>query len=276
MPEDVALITGGSGRLGRATALAFARRGWTVVLVGRKRQALEAVAEQIRVAGGHAVVEPLDAADAVAVASMSGRVRVAHGAPDVIVHAAGTGQWRWPEDTPPDAMERALDAPFRADYNVTHAFLADLLNRGSGVIVHVGSPVSFAPWPAATAYAVAHAAVRGFHEALRQDLAGTGVHSCHVVFGPVVDDPDDDGRPRRPRLGRLVRSTSAQRCAEVILDVADGPTARRVHPPSLRRLLRLNRLAPRLGAWLLRATGERRKPADTGPRRRLARHRERP
>ena len=261
MPGRVAVVTGASSGIGEATALALAGYGWTVVLVARRDDEVARVEAQVDAAGGVGIAEPLDAADPDAVAVMAERIRQAHGAPAAIVNAAGAGAWRWPEDTPPAEMERMLDAPYRAAYHVTHAFLGDLLAQRAGVVVHVGSPAAFGPWPGATAYSVARWALRGYHEALRQDLAGTGVHSCHVAFAEVATpyfDVNDGARERRPRLGRLVRTCSPTEAAEVIISTIARPRPQVLHPPVLRVLFALHRLVPRCTSWALRLGGPRR------------------
>lgn len=261
MTDGLAVVTGASSGIGAATARLLGARGWTVVLVARRTDALDEVAAWITTAGGRPVAEPLDAADAAAVAAMAGRVRAQHGTPDVLVNAAGAGAWRWLEDTPPDEMEAMLDAPFRAAYHLVHAFLPDLLARRRGVIVHLGSPASIAPWPGATGYAIAHWALRGLHEALRQDLAGTGVVSCHVMFSEVASpywDTNEGARERRPTLGRLLHVQSVVESAEVILRTIDRPRTEVLYPPMLRALAFLHRILPGPSRWLLRRTGARR------------------
>lgn len=263
MGGRLAVVTGASSGIGEATARALGGYGWTVVLVARRADALARVAAHVETAGGTAVCEPLDAADPAAVAEMAARVRREFGVPQVIVNSAGSGAWRWPEDTTPEEMDRLLDAPFRAAYNLTHAFLPDLLERRAGVLVHVGSPASFAPWPGATGYSVARWALRGLHEALRQDLAGTGVRSCHVVFAEVSSayfDVNEGARERRPLLGRLVRVTSPGEAAEVILRAVARRRTELIHPPLARWLVALHRLAPGIATRALRVGGSRREP----------------
>ena len=262
MTRKLAVVTGASSGIGAATAQALGARGWTVVLVARRREELTGVAQRVQTAGGQAIVEALDAADPAAVSAMAGRIRSRQGAPGVIVNAAGAGAWKWPEDTPPDEMERMLDAPYRAAYHVTQAFLPDLLAQRAGVIIHVGSPASLVPWPGATGYTVSRWALRGLHEALRQDLAGTGVATCHVLFGEVATPyfaTNAGARERRPAIGRIVPVATAPECAEVILRTIDRPRAEVLHPPMLRLLLAVHRIAPLLTRWLLRASGAKRR-----------------
>jgi uncharacterized protein len=260
--QQLAIVTGASSGIGRATAQALGALGWRVVLVARRRDELEEVATSIRAVGvGSAVVEPLDLADPDAVAAMSERVRSTHGTPGAIVHAAGVGAWRWLEETPPEEMASMLDAPFRSAYHVTYGFLGAMLAAGEGVIVHVGSPASIVAWPSATAYVASRWALRGLHEALVQDLHGTGVRSCHVMFGPVSSaywDTNVGSHERRPRLGDVLPRITPGEAAEVIVRTIHQPREQVLHPRTLTLLGTVHRLAPGTVRRLVRRSGPRR------------------
>ena len=262
MAQQLAVISGASSGIGAATARLLAAGGWRVVLVARREQRLRAVADRIaRVGVGEAVVEPLDVADSAAVAAMAARVRARFGAPGAVVNSAGAGVWRWPEDTPPADMEWMLDAPYRAAYHLTHAFLGDLLAQRSGTLIHVGSPASITPWPSATAYTAARWALRGLHEALRQDLHGTGVHSCHVLFGEVASDyfvANPGSREHMPGVGRLIPVITPEEAAEVIVRTIHLPRAQVLHPRTLNLLALCERIVPGAVRALARSTGRRR------------------
>ena len=257
----VAVVTGASSGIGAATARLLGSRGWTVVLVARRPDRLAEVARAVEADGGHALVEPLDAADGAAVDAMAGRVLDEAGLPDAIVNSAGAGVWRWMEDTSHDDLAATLGAPFLAAWNVTHAFMPALLERRRGVVVHAGSPASVAPWPGATGYTTSRWALRGLHEALRQDLAGTGVRSCHVLFGEVSSeyfDANPDTHEHIPRVGRLIPTIAPERAARVIARTIDRPRAQVFDPPMLAAMQVANRLSPRLVALVARRTGRRR------------------
>jgi uncharacterized protein len=259
--QKLAVVTGASSGIGAATAEALGALGWRVVLVARRADRLDAVAERVRLAGGRAHVEPLDAGDAAAVAEMAERVIARFGVPGAIVNSAGAGEWRWLEDTPPEDMERMLGAPFRAAYHVTHAFFAELLAARSGVIVHVGSPASILPWPSSTAYTVSRWALRGFHEALRQELTGTGVHSCHVLFGEVSSEyfvANPDSHQHIPKVGKLIPLSTPAECAEVIVRTLHRPRPVVFHPFMLRVFHWAHLVAPGPSRWVARVTGRRR------------------
>jgi NADP-dependent 3-hydroxy acid dehydrogenase YdfG len=261
MTGQVVVVTGASSGIGAATARLLGARGWTVVLVARRAERLVDVARDVEVAGGRAHVAALDAADGAAVDVMADEVLRLHGVPRAVVNSAGAGVWRWMEDTPHEELDAMLGAPFRAAWNVTRAFLPGMLAARRGVIVHVGSPASVAPWPGATGYTTARWALRGLHEALRQDLAGSGVRSCHVVLGEVSSeyfDANPDTHEHIPRVGRLIPVITPERAARVVVRCVDRPRAQVLFPRMLVAMQVMNRIAPRLVALLARRTGRRR------------------
>jgi uncharacterized protein len=236
----LAVVTGASSGIGAAAAAALAADGWRVVLVARSAEDLENVRWRIAGAGGDAVTAPADAADGDAMVALAQRVVAEHGVPEALVNSVGVGRWHFIEDTSPDEVAQMMGAPFFAAFHTTHGFMAPMLERRRGVIVHVGSPASIVPWPGATAYTCSRWALRGLHEALRQDLRGTGLRSCHVLFGPVASaywERNPGTREAAPELGlRLLRELSPAECGQVILDVIRRPRAEVVHPPLLRAM----------------------------------------
>jgi short-subunit dehydrogenase len=192
---------------------------------------------------------------------MAARVRNTIGVPDVIVNCAGAGKWLRIEETSPEEAASMMAAPYLAAFNTTHAFMRDMLVRRSGTLVHVNSPACFFAWPASVGYTAARKALRGLHEALCQDLVGTGVQSCLVVFGR-VDSPYFGHNPgvadKMPKIAATVRTLSTVECGCILSNIAMRPKRETIHPFML-RLYRWNyHLTPALVLWLLRATGSKR------------------
>ena len=153
-----------------------------------------------------------------------------------------------------------MAAPFLAAFNVCHAFMTDMLDARAGTIIHVGSPASRIPWPGATGYSSSRWALRGLHESLCQDLRGTGVASCHVVFGEVSSpyfDHNPGVRESMPKLGRLIPVISSERCAEVIARTARHPRRQVVTPTMLRLMYWTAAIAPGPVRWMIARTGRR-------------------
>lgn len=256
------LVTGGSSGIGRATAVALARRGWRVVLVGRSRDALDQALAEVIAAGGTGVAEPVDAADAGAMEALAARVLARDGVPDAIVNAAGSGEWRFLEELPASAGARLVSAPYLAAYHACAVFMAAMLARGAGTFVHVGSPASLMPWPGATGYCASRWALRGLHEALVMDLGGTGLRSCHVMLGEVRTayfERAAGSHERIPGVGRWLPVMSAEAAGAIVAGVVLRPRREVIRPLLLRVFAILHRLAPGAMEAAVRVTGARRR-----------------
>ena len=259
----LSIITGASSGIGAATARQLAADGYKVILVARNQSKLEEVAAEI---GNNALIEVCDAGDGNAVLAMAERVRRDHGIPEVIVNSAGAGEWKFIEDTSPDEAVAMMKAPYFAAFNITHAFLRGMLEQRHGVIIHVGSPVSICTWPSCTGYAAARWALRGLHESLCDDLYGTGVHSCHVIFGKVLSsyfDHNPNTEEKIPGIAKIVRAISTEKCAEVIAHTVRRPRRRTVYPFMLRMCCWSYAVFPWFMRRLVRYTGTKRQiPVD--------------
>ena len=253
--SKLALITGASSGIGAATACLFAADGYKVVLIGRRREALETVAAEI---GAAAVAEPCDASDGSAILELADRVRREHGVPDVVINSAGAGKWKRIEHTAPDEAVSMMDAPHFAAFNTTHAFMNDMLDRNSGVLVHISSPISLFTWPSSVGYAASRWAMRGMHQALCDDLYSTGVRSCHIVFGKVSTEYFDNNpgaEERIPKIAKTVRTLTPEDCAQIICRVVRRPRRESVYPFMMRVYYWSYLLCPWLVRALLRRTG---------------------
>jgi uncharacterized protein len=212
-----ALITGASSGVGAATAQELARAGARVILVARREDQLRKVAASI---GDAASVYPTDLSDAAAVDRLAERVTSDLGTPDIIVNNAGAGQWKFVDETTPAEAVQMMTLPYFATFYVTHAFLPGMLRRNTGHILNVSSVGSRFVWPGATAYIAARWAVRGFTQALRADLANTGIGVTLYESGVVKSDYWDHNpgsRERVPKMGTLVPPLSVEAAARGIV-----------------------------------------------------------
>ena len=258
--NPIAVVTGASSGIGAATAKALAREGWRVVLVARRADRLEELAASIAEAGGEARAEALDAADGTAVMALAERIRTEWGVPSLLVNSAGAGTWRFLEETSVGEVVEMMGAPDLAAANTCRAFLEDMLAARKGLFIHVGSPASVVPWPGATAYIGSRWALRGLHEALYQDLRGTGVHSSLVYFGEVSSEyfeANPGTHEHIPRLAAPIPVSTPERCAEVLLGVVRRPRRVVFYPFALRLMAWCAAIAPAPTRWLAARTGRR-------------------
>jgi NADP-dependent 3-hydroxy acid dehydrogenase YdfG len=153
-----------------------------------------------------------------------------------------------------------MGAPYFAAFNMTHAFMPELLRRRKGLIIHVNSPACRLVWPGATGYAAARWALRGLHEALCQDLAGTGVRSAHVLLGKVNSDyfaANPGSEEHLPGAAKIIPVLTPEECARVIMDIVHRPRREVVYPFMLRMFCWADAVMPSLVRWLGAQTGRR-------------------
>jgi len=257
--KKTVLITGASSGVGAAAARQFAGKGYHVILVARNEAHLSGIAKEI---GPTATWIACDASIGTSVEAMARQVLNEAGLPDVIIHCAGLGQWKRIEDTPPEEAQLMIGAPYLAAYNVTQVFMRAMLEANKGVIIHVNSPACFMPWPSSVGYTASRFALRGLHEALSQDLAGTGVKSCHVVFGRIDSEyfqHNEGVVDKMPAIASTIRTISVEECGRLLVRVAERPRRQVVYPFVLKAYYWSNAVVPWLTRWLLRITS----PAST-------------
>jgi NAD(P)-dependent dehydrogenase (short-subunit alcohol dehydrogenase family) len=184
------VVTGASGGIGRASAVAAGRRGDTVVLIARGRKGLEAAAEEIEQAGGRAVPLPLDVADADAVEAAVEKIETEVGPIDVWINVAFTSVFAPFDKIKPEEYRRVTEVSYLGYVYTTMAVLKRMKERRRGTIVQVGSALAYRGIPLQTAYCGAKHAIQGFHEALRCELLHekSDVHVTMVQM-PAVNTP---------------------------------------------------------------------------------------
>ena len=183
------VVTGASSGIGRATGLAFAKQGARVVLAARRAEALEELAWQCQAAGGQALTVPTDVTNEAMVAELAYRAVERFGRIDIWVNNAGVYLLGSLEATPPEAFRRVLETNFFGYVHGARAVLPRFREQGHGVLINNASVYAHIGAPWLTAYVSSKFAVRGFSEALRQELADLpDIHICTVSPSP-IDTP---------------------------------------------------------------------------------------
>jgi uncharacterized protein len=261
------LITGASSGIGEALAKRYGRTGAHVLLLARNAKRLAAVADAVRESGGTATAFPIDLADAKAIEETSATIAREIGIPDVLVNNAGAGRWLPLLKTTAKEALSMIEVPYLAAFNLTRAFLPYMLARHSGAIACVTSPASYLVWPNANAYIAARQALKGFTDALRSEVRGTGITVTLVVLGTVETpywEHNPGSRENLPKTNpALVPTLTPEQAAEAIFAGVEARKRTVVKPAIFRVLFLLNALAPRLVANQLRRAA----PKSTPPNR---------
>ena len=241
----VAVVTGASSGIGRATALALARKGARVVLAARNAPALEALAMEIEQLGQSALACPTDVTRPEEIHTMIGKVLSDWGRVDVLV--VSSGQYiRCPirELTLP-LVERSFRVNFYGAISVVLEALPGMLARQSGHIVLVSSMDARLALPLDAPYTAAKAALLGFGDTLRKELHGSGVSVTSVLPGR-VDTPMVAGMRFHPLSAKISPGTVAR----AILRAIERKQAVVVLPPRAGLLSLVNILSPALADWI--------------------------
>lgn len=189
----IAVVTGASAGIGRATAREFAGHGWDVAVLARDRARLETAAAEIRDRGVRALPIVTDVADFAAVEAAAIRVEQELGPIDVWVNNAMATVFAPFSRITAAEFRRGTEVTYLGQVHGTMAALAQMRPRNRGTIVNVGSALAYRAIPLQSVYCGAKYAVRGFTDALRAEL----LHErCAVklvmVHLPAVNTPQFD------------------------------------------------------------------------------------
>jgi len=180
-----AVVTGASSGIGKLLALRFAREGARVALVARRAAELEAVAGQIRAAGGEALVVPCDVADRDQTFAAAATAVEGLGPIDILVNNAGYGHHRPFLEWDLDDMERLMRVNFNGTLYWTKALLPQMVERRRGWLVFMASVAGKIGVPDESVYAASKFATVGLAEALSIEVEDAGIHVLTICPGTI-------------------------------------------------------------------------------------------
>jgi NAD(P)-dependent dehydrogenase (short-subunit alcohol dehydrogenase family) len=232
--DRIAVVTGGGGGIGAATARLFADHGAQVVIADIDAELAQLTVEQITASGGSGFVAVTDVRDSGQVAELARSVLQRHGRVDVLVN--NVGHWlRHPGnfvDTDPQLWDDLYRVNLHHVFLVTHAFLPAMIGRGSGAIVNVSSVEGLRGYPEDPVYAAFKAAVIHFTRSLAVQVGRDGVRvnaigpdvteSLQVPYSRWLSAEDQAQWPQWVPVGRMGRPEDQ---AQVILFLASDLSA---------------------------------------------------
>ncbi len=249
-----AVITGAASGIGRATAVALAREGARVAAVDLDRAGLAETASRIAAIGGEVTTYLIDVASRDAVYAFAHEVESAFGGADIVINNAGVAQVATVEELAYEDFEWVMNIDFWGMVYGTKAFLPQLRAKGQGHIVNVSSVFGLFAVPTQAAYNSAKFAVRGFTEALRHEMRGSGIAVSCVHPGGIKTNIMRNARflqsvqttvreEAATGFDRLARTTP-ERAAEVIISGIKKNKGRILIGPDAKVLDIIQRLMP--------------------------------
>jgi short-subunit dehydrogenase len=239
------LITGATGGIGSAVALALADRSTRLTLVARDPARLALLARQVEPKAAAVAVLATDLAATADFAPLIDAATGAQGPIDVLINCAGINAFKRLVETGPETIAAIVATNILAPMLLSRAVLPGMLERRSGRIVNIGSVMGGVGFAGFSAYCASKFAIRGFSESLRRELKDSGVAVTYVA-------------PRYTRTA--LNSAAMDRMAAAVNMNMDAPDAvartivkaindgRAEHAIGFveRMLIRLNALFPRL------------------------------
>ncbi len=188
-----ALITGASSGIGQATALAFAKAGINLALVGRSPEKLEQVAQQAQQAGVKAAVYPLDLAKLESVRDGISAIVAEEGFINILVNNAGMGYTGTTLETPLSDWQQVMDLNLTSAFQCIQGVLPLMRQMQSGTIINIASIAAYQHFPGWCAYNVSKAALVALSKTLASEERGNGIRvtviSPGAVNTPIWDTP---------------------------------------------------------------------------------------
>ncbi len=240
-----ALVTGASAGIGRELALLFARDRTPLVLVARRRDRLESLAEQLLAEGApSALVVDEDLGDPTSPARIAERVAAAGVTIDQLVNNAGFGSTGRFADLDGARELSMIQVNVTSLVDLTHRFLPAMVGRGRGKILNIGSTAGFQPGPGMATYYATKAFVNSFSEALAFELRGTGVTATLSCPGPTATEFGDVSGNAKSRLFKL-GAAGAEPVAREAYAAMQAGKGRVVHGLANAAAAQIQRVSPR-------------------------------
>ena len=231
---QVVVVTGGGRGIGRATALEFAAEGATVVLAGRRMDALRTTAAEVGDAGGKAMVVRCDVVIEEQLRALVDRAIKKYGKIDVLVNNAGVVTGGRLDEIDPDDIRRMVEVNIWAPLRLTQLALPHMRGAGRGTIVNISSLAGRMGVPFYSTYSASKYALRGFSEALRRELRPDGIHVVAVFPGGTATDMIENiefdrfglGVATAQQVGRAVLRGVRWHQPEVFIGIGESVMAR--------------------------------------------------
>jgi short-subunit dehydrogenase len=243
--DKVVLITGASSGIGRASAIQFAKKGATIILVSRRKEKLDQVDKDLKKFNVSTLVCECDVSDKFQVKKISKTILEKYESVDILVNNAGFAIHGSVSNLTIEEIESQMATNYFGMVYCIKNFLPSMIKKKSGHIVNVASVAGSFGLPGIASYCASKFAMLGFSEGLKHELKGTGVGV--TVVSPIMVRTnffDHSSFENMPKYSPT--SLSAETVANAILKAADSPRLEIIVPSVVRVAVWLKNTFPYL------------------------------
>ncbi|KAG2476337.1 MAG: alcohol dehydrogenase [Nitrosopumilales archaeon] len=258
----VVVVTGASSGIGEESAIEFAKRKANVILVARRKEKLDQVAQKISKYNSQVMTLQCDVSQKSQVESMSKTVLEKTGRIDILVNNAGFAIYGTVADLKVEEIESQIATNFFGMIYCTKAFLPKMLDQKSGHIVNVASVAASFGLPGMASYCASKFAMLGFSEGLYHELKGTGV-GVTVVSPIMVRTNFFDNTSFKSVPKYSLTSLSSKTVAKAVIKAASSSRLEIIVPPLVRVAVWAKQTFPYLINPILTSTFKQKQEKDS-------------
>jgi len=223
----IAVVTGAGKGIGRAAALALANEGASVVVTSRTESDLQSLAQEIEALGGRALVVPADVSQEADVERLKNAAHAAFGQVDLLVNNAGVGKNGTVMTLTIEDFDWIMNTNFRSTFLCTKAFMPEMIERGGGNIIFVGSVAGMMGLPNEPIYCASKHAQKGFAESIDYECHPHNVKVSYIAPGGTNTNYGFYNGTRSPGDPMLDGFLTSEDVADAVIFAAtQGPKSR--------------------------------------------------
>lgn len=183
--------------------------------------------------------------------------------PDILIHCAGSGDWKFITEMKPKEIIDCIKTPLLASMFCTREFLNNIKldnkeNNDNHQVVFVQSPASIQPWKSSTAYSTSRIGMKGFTEALRCDYHDKNIEFKEAILGKVNSNyfkNNPYANKRFPVISKIIPEISPDTAANVIIDLLKSNSQTSMYPPIIKILKSVYYVFPSLVTKCMNSLG---------------------
>ena len=235
--DQVAVVTGASSGIGKAIALGLAAQGAMLCLVGRRLEALQAVAESARATAPRVLCHRIDLTLDEDIQELTARLRRDYGYIDLLIHSAGVISLGQLESAPIEDLDRQYRTNVRAPYFLTQALLPMLRSR-RGQIVFINSSAGLRAGAGISQYAATKHALKAIADSLREEINAEGLRVLSVYPGRTATPMQASVHAMEGKAYHPERLMQPEDVAAVVINALKLPRSAEVTDISVRPLMK--------------------------------------